>query len=329
MKTELKNKNLLSVFLVCLFFAALAPKATAQDATAEKDPNLAKAEAATAASAAASGASAPATTAATADTGTVKIKKADGGVDTYSRFYGIQFAFNDAKDISFDKDFNPIASSRWSRPAIVDGQEHRQIMRASALGLALEQSKRSDRGNEVITTSKKEKRAAMTVFNSGGVPQSYTLVGPFGHYTATADFCREMRKQTGTKTFKEMATTAATCKDFFVTGGAAVEPLKDTVATHQRNIERMRGSIAKDYVDAIPEPEAPPKPHFWSAQPPKPGIKPRAILSKDTDIDSITDRVVLSELANACSNLWNDEPATVAKAAAPTTEKGKSGPVKK
>ena len=328
MRTETKTKNLLSVFLVCLLTATLAPKAIADDATPDKDPNMAKADAATAASAPASGAASRAT--ATADSGSVKAQKAvTGGVDTYSRFYGIQFAFADAKGISFDENFAPYAGPRWSAPMIVDGQEHRQIMRATEVGLALEQSKRKDRGNEVITTSTKEKRAAMTVFNAAGVPQSYTVVSGLAHYTATADFCRELRTQTGSKTFKEMAKTSATCKDFFVTGGAAVETLKDTVATHQRNIERMRGSIAKDYIEAIKMPEAPPKPHFWSAQPPKPGLKPRAILSKDTDIDSIIDRVVIAHLAEACSNLWNDEPAPVTTSAPAAAGKANSGAVKK
>lgn len=318
----MKTKNLLSVFMVSLCFSTFAPKALADDAAPENHPNMTKAEAQAAAASGAASALAW-----DADKSTVKLAKVVGGVDTYSRFFGIQFAFNDAKDISFDKDFNPTPSSRWSQPAIVDGQEHRQIMRAASLGLALEQSKRKDRGNEVITTSKKEDRAAMTVFNSAGVPQSYTVVGKLGHYTATADFCRELRKQTGAKTFKDMAATASTCKDFYVRAGDAPEVGMNTVAIHQRNIERMRGSIAKDFVETIKEPEAPPKPHFWSAEPPKPGLKPRAILSKNADAESIQDRQVLSELATACSNLWNDEPTQAV--AVPAATGKKAGPIKK
>jgi hypothetical protein len=195
--------------------------------------------------------------------------------------------------------------------------------------LSMDFGAREDGGYEIITSSKLENRGTMTVFNEGK-PESHTIVGEFGAYTATPAFCKILKKQTNSKTFKDMAKNAATCKDFYARTDISDSGMSAHIATHRANIQRMKTSSAKTWVqqDEIL--------NVFSTDRIKASFgvgaasKPRAILSKSVSPNDIKDRQAIADLAGACGRLWdNIENPPVTEPVEPPAGSAKSQKVKK
>ncbi len=323
---------------------AMAPAAPASAASAVMEaaspttpaasaPKAAASAPKSAASAASAAASAPAA-AASAATGEQSVAAAPATIEpealSENEFYGFEFAIRDARGLMFDSDMNVVVDKKiWT--SLVE-TEFLQSRKSKDENMFFDFGGRSDGGYEVITTNKNTKRSIMTVFKNKK-PESQTIVGEHGSYTATESFCQILKAQTKSKSFEDLKSKAAMCSDFYAQTDESKVGMSEHIQTHRSNLERMSKSPAKamvekdraDVISAAKGKYTGWKAFRWQISPTYgvPSVKPRAILSKATSPDDIRDRQIVGDIAEACGQLWSE-----AKPAAKTVAKPAVAPAK-
>lgn len=320
MKNILKMNSILSgIFMTACF--VLIGKFASGAANAE-DPNLAaSAPSGTmeAASAAASGAATarPAASGASATNSTtpqppiqiVQAKVAKPlAPDEYSRMH---FAVSNLEGVMLEKGEPRMSEDVWGE-LDRDSSQHISLDKKQYFDFTTY----TDGSEKIVTFNKKKGRATVTIFK-GQVPDSFTIVGPNGEYTATARFCEILRVQTNSKNFRALADTAKTCNAFYKRRPMTPQQEADmqaVVNAHRENIATLKESPAKEIVKDRRQSDSPGWVGFKGTVKETIGFgnngvlpaRPRPVLSKMSSTEEAQDRLVISELAEACGTLWVD-----------------------
>jgi hypothetical protein len=339
MKNFLKANLILSGIFVTTTSVFTGSISVAQ--TPDNDPNLAVAPSAAASSAMQTDPiqlktpSAPGATGAVATTSAAAAAPTEPKELTNNQFYAFSFALKNIDGVVLDKDKNVVLVPKiWRQPLKLEGvDKYTSEDRNQFLDFGLSNDGRSD----VITYDKAKARATVTIFKNNQ-PESYTIVGKHGEYTATPGLCEILRAQTNSNSFEDLKDKAVTCKSFYnrtklddSTKAAMQSTVQVALNAHRRNMSLLKDSVAKPLAEAaLKKVTTGLNWRSWfssSAKKIEPidVIKPRPILTSDSSASEVDDRNALSELAEACGNLWKDadsgpsaQPAkTRAKSAAP------------
>ncbi len=328
--------------------ASAALEAASPTTPAASAPKAAASAPKAAASAASAAASAPAT-AALAAAGDASSNAAAAPIESAAlstkEFYNFSYAIRDLDGLLVQPDLTfEVNTAIWTTQLKVKGQPDQYV--SDDENMYLEWGRRGDGGYDVITANKMKNRSVMTVFKDKK-PVSHTIVGAQGAYTATEAFCEVLKTQTKSKDFEDLKTKAAMCSDFYARTDESKGGMTEHIQTHRSNLERMSKSpakgmlespakamIEKDRAEVISAAKG--KLTGWAAFRWKisptygvPSVKPRAILSKTTTPDDISDRQIVSDIAEACGRLWSQpkasaKPAGTAAAPAAKTPKNTS-----
>lgn len=233
-----------------------------------------------------------------------------------NQFYEFSFALKNIDGVSFDKEKNVVLTPGiWRQPMQLEGvNKYTSEDRNQFLDFGFSKDGRSD----VITYNKTKGRATVTIFKNDK-PESYTIVGKHGEYTATPGLCEILRAQTNSKSFEDLKDKAVTCNSFYdktklddSTKAAMQSTVQIAIDAHRRNMALLNDSVAKPLAEAaLKKVSTGLGWRSWlspSAKKLDPidVIKPRRILTAESSPAEVDDRNALMELGQACGELWKD-----------------------